>query len=357
MSPPASRDSSVSARAGMIASSSGAASPSSVSLTESRYESVATMTSFPASKRTRIPVSTGRDSSREAERATRSMVSSSASRSIACSWASTAGSRGKSSALKTCSRELYEPETICTVPSSGLYSSVTSVSGSRRASSTNGLPGMTTAPSPSTRASRVVRSDSSMSVAASVSTSPSTLSRIPESTCTVPRVETARETMPSFATSSSRATLDLQPRSRWPCPPSSLSPVTSSRRPVPAVSISIVSLNPLVEVIGSVDDGEDGAILFPERRLRCGVHPRRKRGYQQGRAASTRFHRNHPACLIRAVSSCTRLYTDRSSRIIPSIFAFACITVVWSRPPNSLPIFGSDESVRARERYIATWRG
>ena len=223
------RDSSVSARAGMIASSSGAAASSSVSLTESRYESVATMTSFPASKRTRIPVSTGRDSSREAERATRSMVSSSASRSIACSWASTAGRRGKSSALKTCRRELYEPETICTVPSSGRYSIVTSLSGSRRASSTSGLPGMTTAPSPSTCASSVVRSDSSMSVAASVSTSPSARSRIPESTCTVPRVETARETIPSLATSSSRATLIFIPV------PVAISAIVSSpsrRRPV-----------------------------------------------------------------------------------------------------------------------------
>ena len=32
----------------------------------------------------------------------------------------------------------------------------------------------------------------------------------------------------------------------------------------------------------------------------------------------------------------------------------AWITVVWSRPPNSLPIFGSDASVSSRERYIAT---
>ena len=33
------------------------------------------------------------------------------------------------------------------------------------------------------------------------------------------------------------------------------------------------------------------------------------------------------------------------------------MTVVWSRPPKCLPIFGSDESVSSRERYIATWRG
>ena len=40
-----------------------------------------------------------------------------------------------------------------------------------------------------------------------------------------------------------------------------------------------------------------------------------------------------------------------------AIFEVAWITVVWSRPPNCLPIFGSDESVSSRERYIATWRG
>src|SRR6266853_1602920 len=36
-----------------------------------------------------------------------------------------------------------------------------------------------------------------------------------------------------------------------------------------------------------------------------------------------------------------------------AILEVAWMTVVWSRPPNSLPIFGSDESVSSRERYIA----
>src|SRR3954451_15996316 len=62
-------------------------------------------------------------------------------------------------------------------------------------------------------------------------------------------------------------------------------------------------------------------------------------------------------CLMRAVNSCTRLYTERSSRIRRAIFEVAWITVVWSRPPNCLPIFGSDESVSSRERYIATCLG
>ena len=63
------------------------------------------------------------------------------------------------------------------------------------------------------------------------------------------------------------------------------------------------------------------------------------------------------ACFTRAVSSCTRLYTDLSSRIRRAIFEVAWITVVWSRPPKCLPILGSEESVSSRERYIATWRG
>src|ERR1700750_3019781 len=61
-------------------------------------------------------------------------------------------------------------------------------------------------------------------------------------------------------------------------------------------------------------------------------------------------------CFTRAVSSCTRLYTDLSSRIKREILEVAWMTVVWSRPPNSLPIFGSEESVSSRERYIATCR-
>src|SRR5205085_2415571 len=67
--------------------------------------------------------------------------------------------------------------------------------------------------------------------------------------------------------------------------------------------------------------------------------------------------RTQRACLMRAVSSWTRLYTDLSCTIRRAIFDVAWITVVWSRPPNCLPIFGSDESVSSRDRYIATWRG
>ena len=101
---PAMRASSCSARLGMIASSSAAGEPSDVSLTASRYESVAAITSLSPANWTRTPVSTGRASSREAARATRSIVSSSGSRSTANVAVSvSSGSRGKSSALNVCS--------------------------------------------------------------------------------------------------------------------------------------------------------------------------------------------------------------------------------------------------------------
>ena len=74
------RASSWSARAGTFASKDPSSSGSRrVSLTLSRYESVATMRSSPPDADTRMPVSTGRVSSREAERATVVMVSTKAS--------------------------------------------------------------------------------------------------------------------------------------------------------------------------------------------------------------------------------------------------------------------------------------
>ena len=62
------------ARAGMIASSSAEPASRAVFLTASRYESVATIRRTWSSIETRIPVSTGRVSSREAAFATRSQV-------------------------------------------------------------------------------------------------------------------------------------------------------------------------------------------------------------------------------------------------------------------------------------------
>ena len=103
----------------MIASSSGPPDASSVSLTAMRYESVAAIVSCEPSNLTRIPVSTGRDSSREAARETRWTVSSSDAASTSWSGTSIDGSRGKSSAAKTLTREEYEPDSIEATPSSG----------------------------------------------------------------------------------------------------------------------------------------------------------------------------------------------------------------------------------------------
>src|SRR5699024_12437768 len=61
-------------------------------------------------------------------------------------------------------------------------------------------------------------------------------------------------------------------------------------------------------------------------------------------------------CLIRLVSSVTWLNVERRSAICWRIFLLACITVVWSRPPKSCPIFGSGSSVSSRHRYVAIWR-
>ena len=61
-------------------------------------------------------------------------------------------------------------------------------------------------------------------------------SRIPERTCTVPRVETARETTPSFATSSSFETVIFIPAASSPAR------APSPSRPPLVASISIVLL-------------------------------------------------------------------------------------------------------------------
>ena len=117
------------------------------------------------------------------------------------------------------------------------------------------------------------------------------------------------------------------------------------------------SFKPFVVVIGSVDDGEDGAKPCGHAGSGGGSRTAGCPPVPQRCSAGRTHGSSYPRCLIRAVRSCTRLYTALSSLIIRVILAFACITVVWSRPPNSVPIFGSDASVSSRERYIATCRG
>jgi hypothetical protein len=58
-------------------------------------------------------------------------------------------------------------------------------------------------------------------------------------------------------------------------------------------------------------------------------------------------------CLIRAVSSWTCSKVLRRCAISLRIFLSACMTVVWSRPPNVWPMRGSERSVSSRHRYMA----
>ncbi len=161
------------------------------------------MTSFPASKRTRIPVRTGLDSSLEAERLTFAIVSRKAVRSTVNSSPPESGRRGKSSALNVC--RLYEaaPQVRRTSPSPATCSSVTSPGGRSFAMSTKSRPGTTTLPSDPTVASIPRRTDSSMSVAASSKRPSVARRRIPVRTWTLCLVETPRPTTESFSESSS----------------------------------------------------------------------------------------------------------------------------------------------------------
>jgi hypothetical protein len=87
---------------------------------------------------------------------------------------------------------------------------------------------------------------------------------------------------------------------------------------------------------------DDHRVPVPEDRL--GACDQKRSGEIQ---------RPEACCLIRFVSSVTWLNTLRRSAMRVRIFRSACITVVWSRPPNCCPIFGSDKSVSSRHRYIA----
>ena len=50
-------------------------------------------------------------------------------------------------------------------------------------------------------------------------------------------------------------------------------------------------------------------------------------------------------------------FNASSAAASSSTFRTACRTVVWSRPPNRLPISGKDRGVMVLARYIAIWRG
>ena len=152
-----------------------------------------------------MPVSTGRVSSRDADRATFSTVSTNAGPGT---WtrpsASVSGNGGKSSRRSVRMWNVAAPPTSSTSCSDGRSSSVTSSAGSARTTSTSSRAGSTTAPSRTTSPSSGTRRPISMSVARS-SIAPSPARRCtPDSACTALRVEAARVTVCSWANRASR---------------------------------------------------------------------------------------------------------------------------------------------------------
>ncbi len=152
----------------------------------------------------RIPVSTGRVSSREAERATREIVSTKApAESLTRDSPPGSGSDGKSSARSVRRWNVVGPQ-ISSMSCSAPRSSIVSCSaGSERATSRSSRAGSTAAPGRATSALRGVRSPISMSVASS-SGVPSAGAEIitPESACTALRVDATREAVCSWVNSS-----------------------------------------------------------------------------------------------------------------------------------------------------------
>ena len=148
---------------------------------------------------TRMPVSTGRDSSRDAARATRAIVSSSDSRSTAnVATASTSGRRGKSSALYVLQRvaraaggDVHDRLGRLVLDRHLVARQQPRDVDERLARQDDRRRRLRSAPA------TVARSESSMSVAARRSSAPRASSRIPDRICTDVRVDSARETTPS----------------------------------------------------------------------------------------------------------------------------------------------------------------
>ncbi len=165
----------------------------------------------------RIPVSTGRDSSRDAARATRPVVSRNAARSTLTTRSSfISTSRGKSSGVETFKRYEAAPQVRLSILEPLACSIVTSLSlvGRDLHASTNTLPGTTLAPSSPTSASSDELIDNSISVAAKRSRPFSAVMRIPAKTCTDVLDETARATSATVSTRLSREHLIFIPEPR-----------------------------------------------------------------------------------------------------------------------------------------------
>ncbi len=166
---------------------------------------MATIRSSLSDADTRIPVSTGRVSSREADRATLSTVSTNAGPGTSTRPSpSGSGNGGKSSRRSVRMWKVAEPATISTSCSVARSSSDTESPGSARTTSTSSRAGSTTAPSRTISPWSGTRRPISMSVARSSMAPPLAVSCTPESAWTALRVEAARVTVWSSVNSSVR---------------------------------------------------------------------------------------------------------------------------------------------------------
>ena len=152
----------------------------------------------------RMPVSTGRVSSREADRATRAIVCTNASVGSATRpSAEGAGSLGKSSARSVRRWKVAGPQISSTSCSAARSSSVTVSEDSERATSSSRRAGSTADPGRDTSALSGTRRPISISVASSSGEESAGAEIItPESACTALRVDATRETVCSVASSS-----------------------------------------------------------------------------------------------------------------------------------------------------------
>ena len=164
---PMMRLSSCRARAGTLAVKVSSRPVTEVSLTLSRYESVATMRSVCPSIDTRMPVSTGRVSSREAAFATRSTVAEiTAASSVAVCSGSSSGRRGKSWAGRVRMLNDARSEVMLAPEPSAAASSVTVSPSATRTTSSSRRAGKSSEPGWSIEAAVVDVSAISVSVAA-----------------------------------------------------------------------------------------------------------------------------------------------------------------------------------------------
>ena len=161
--------------------------------------------------RSSTPVSTGRVSSREAARTTRSAVASRRSAGRTRPVPSSGGSSGKSAACRQFRVKLDCPPVRLTAPSPPRCSSETGPSTIVRTTSAASR-GSTTAPGSSTVAARGMRRESSMSVAASCGSPASALSRTWDRIWIVLFEDAARLASASFPASSSLGHVSRTPR-------------------------------------------------------------------------------------------------------------------------------------------------